>query len=96
MGVGMECRLFRLRRIDCRLGRRASSRWVLGLLILVSFSAAPNARGNIIITLAAADADGNAVADPVPAGTKVFVDISLSVDDADNPLLDVRSIQFDF
>jgi hypothetical protein len=66
------------------------------LLILPSLSATPDARGNIIITLAAADADGNALSDPVPAGTKVFVDISLSVDDEDNPMLDLRSIQFDF
>jgi hypothetical protein len=66
------------------------------LLVLCLSICAAAARGNIIITLAAADADGNAVADPVPAGTKVFVDISLSVDDEDNPLLDVRSIQLDF
>jgi len=93
MGVGMECRLSN---VHCRMGRRASSLWNVGLLVLASFAAAPGARGNIVITLAAADAAGNAIADPVPAGTKVFVDISLSVDDEDNPLLDLRSIQFDF
>ncbi len=75
------------------MGRRRGPLRVAGLLF---FAAATPAPGNIIITLAAADADGNAIADPVPAGTKVFVDISLSVDDEDNPLLDLRSIQFDF
>jgi hypothetical protein len=82
--------------IHSRISRRASSQSVLGLLLLVSFSAAPDARGNIIITLAATGSDGTALPNPVPAGTKALVDVSLSVDDVDNPLLDLRSIQFDF
>ena len=76
--------------------RTAPPPWVVGLFILALSSAVPDARGNIIITLAAADADGNPIEDPVAAGTKVFVDVSLSVDEEDNPLLDLRSIQFDF
>lgn len=89
----MECRSSI---IDCRMSWIARLPRIAGLLILSLFSASPDARGNIIITLQAMDAAGNAIADPVPAGTKVSVDVSLSVDQADEPLQDLRSIKFDF
>ena len=41
--------------------RTAPPPWVVGLFILALSSAVPDARGNIIITLAAADADGNPI-----------------------------------
>ncbi len=87
----MNCRLSIA---NCRLTSCVAR--VVPLLVLCLSICAAAARGNIIITLAATDADGNAIAAPVPAGTKVFVDVSLSVDDKDNPLLDLRSIQLDF
>ena len=74
----------------------ASPRWVVGLLLLAPFSMPPDARGNIVVTLQAKDAEGTVIEDAVVAGTKIFVDISLSVDEEDDPLLDLRSIQFDF
>ena len=86
----------RLSIVDCRRSWTTSPRWVVGLLLLASFSTPPDARGNIVITLAATNADENPIEDPVAAGTKVFVDVSLSVDEEDDPLLDLRSIQFDF
>ncbi len=57
---------------------------------------APLLHGNIIITLEAFDADGNPIEDALPAGSEIFVDILLSVDEEDDPLLDLRSIHFDF
>ena len=60
------------------------------------FAVALPLRANIVITLGARDAEGTVVEGAVAAGTKVFVDISLSVDEEDDPLLDLRSIQFDF
>jgi len=74
----------------------ASPRCVVGLLLLAPFLTPPDARGNIVITLQANDAAGTVIEGAVAAGTRVFVDISLSVDEEDDPLLNLRSIQFNF
>ncbi len=57
--------------------------------------AADSARADVIVTLEAFGTDGQPITGPVAAGTDVTVDILLSAD-ADDPVEDVRLIQFDF
>ena len=78
------------------MGSMAIPRCVVGMLLLASLSTPSDARGNIVITLQSKNAQGVLIESPVAPGTRVFVDISLSVDEEDDPLLDLRSIQFDF
>ncbi len=54
------------------------------------------APANIIITLDPLDEEDNPITGSVPTGTLVFVDILLSVDPEDSPLVDVRQLRFDF
>ena len=56
----------------------------------------PLARADLIVTLEAKDADMNEIVGQVPAGTEVFVDILLTAVGDDNPLSDLRNLQFDF
>ena len=65
--------------------------WVLAVLA-VSVSA----HADMIVTLDPKDANGNPPAGAVASGSRLFVDIFLSVDGDDNPLSDLRGLQFDF
>lgn len=56
----------------------------------------PLAHADLIVTLEPKDADMNQIVGAVPAGTEVFVDILLSAVGDDNPLADLRNLQFDF
>lgn len=53
-------------------------------------------RGELVVTLEPKDQSGNSVAGEVAPGTELTVDILLSVSGDDNPLADVRGLQFDF
>ena len=66
------------------------------LIVLWPWTALPLAQGDVLVTLVARDAAGVEVTEPVPAGTTVVVDVLLAVDAQDDPLSDVRHIQFDF
>ena len=54
------------------------------------------ATADVVVTMAAFDANGQPISAPVAAGTTLEVDLLISVDAADDPLPDVRLIQFDF
>jgi hypothetical protein len=64
--------------------------------VVVGAVCASSARADLIITLEARDESQNPIVGDVAPGTQVFVDILLSVNGDDNPLPDVRLIQFDF
>ncbi|KAB2949553.1 MAG: hypothetical protein F9K17_02360, partial [Phycisphaerae bacterium] len=65
--------------------------------VLLTFGlAASVVQADIVVTLRAVDGGGNEIVDPVPAGTEVFVDVLLSSSGVDNPLFNLRSLQFDF
>ena len=68
------------------------------LIVLIATCAAIGAplRADLIVTLSPRDEDMNPVEGPVAVGALVFVDVLLSVDGTDNPLVDVRAIQLDF
>ncbi len=51
---------------------------------------------NVVITLEARDAEGELIEGDVPARSTIFVDMLLSVDEEDDPLLNVRDVQLDF
>jgi hypothetical protein len=51
---------------------------------------------DVIVTLEAFGQDGQPITGPVAAGTDVTVDLLLSADAEDDPVVDVRLIQFDF
>jgi len=57
---------------------------------------AGSASADLVVTLQARDALGLPIAGSVVGGTRVFVDVSVSVDGDDDPLLDLRLLQFDF
>ena len=70
---------------------------VLALLLIVGGALLPaHAGADVIITLDLSDAEGNALTGPVPSGTTVFAELLLAADGEDNPLPDIRLIQFDF
>lgn len=70
---------------------------VIALLLVVGGALLPaHAGADVIITMDLSDTEGNALAEPVLAGTTVFGELLLSADGEDNPLPDVRLIQFDF
>ena len=73
----------------CKLGRLAVG-CVLGLMV------GPGVRADLIITLQARDAFGQPISTTVAPGTTVSLAILLSVDGVDDPLVDVRGLQFDF
>lgn len=54
------------------------------------------ALANIVITLEATNANGDPIGDTVAAQSVLTVAILLSVDEEDDPLLDLRTVQFDF
>ncbi|UCC30944.1 MAG: hypothetical protein JSU86_01445 [Phycisphaerales bacterium] len=64
--------------------------------VAVGLICAPLAYADLIVTLEPKDADMNPIMGGVPAGTEVFVDILLSAVGDDNPLEDLRNLQFDF
>ncbi len=70
---------------------RAILRFVLVISLLASAADA-----DVIITLEARDANGALLPTQVPAGTRAHVTALLYADGRDNPLPDVRLIQFDF
>lgn len=61
--------------------------------LLVATTPAP---ADVIVTLEAFGSDGQPITGSVAAGTDVTVDILLSADAEDDPVSDVRLIQFDF
>ncbi len=65
-------------------------------LALLTVSLASLARADVVVTLEARNALGQLVNNPVDSGTDLIVDILLSVDATDDPLVDVRAVQFDF
>lgn len=67
----------------------------VGLILTLSTSCG-QARGDLIVTLAAKDAEMNPVSGSVLAGSRLTVDLLLSVDGADNPLTELRGLGFDF
>lgn len=66
----------------------------LGIAFVLVFSAAVHA--DVLVALEARDPNGNRITGPVAAGSELVVDILLSVDEEDDPLADVRALQFDF
>ncbi len=54
------------------------------------------APANVVITLEARDAEGELIEGEVPARSTVSVDVLLSVDEEDDPLLNIRDVQLDF
>jgi hypothetical protein len=66
------------------------------LAVALAALLASSARADLIVTLSPKGADLNPVSGPVPAGTALLVEILLSVDGNDNPLADLRLLQFDF
>lgn len=68
------------------------SRWIGAGCVL--WCAAAVAKADIVVTLAAF-ADGEAVEGPVEPGTVVTLDVLLSVTPDEDPLPEVRSLQFD-
>jgi len=67
------------------------------LSVTVSMMLFPaNGRGDVVVTLVARDGNGDALSAEVAAGTEAAVAIFLSVTAEDDPLDDVRGIQFDF
>lgn len=73
-------------------GRLVSLRFAAAVLC---WSVAP-ALANIVITMEATDANGDPIGETVAAQSVLTVDILLSVDEEDDPLLDLRTVQFDF
>jgi len=69
---------------------------MLVLVALFPLIAAVSARANLIVTFAARDNLGRDVTGDVVPGSKLEIDILLSVDGDDDPLSDVRSIALDF
>ncbi len=67
----------------------------MGLIGLFTILAG-KADGGLIITLDARDSAGMPFASPATAGTTARVGILLSTDGADDPLPDLRGLQFDF
>jgi len=70
--------------------------WLIGLSV-VALAAPPASRGNIVITMATSldEAGNNPVSGPVDPGTQIFIRVKLAVDANDDPLQNVRQIQFD-
>lgn len=67
------------------------------LLVLCGVLAASGpVRANVIVTLEAFGSGGQPITGAVAPGTNAVVDILLSADAADDPVSDVRLIQFDF
>jgi hypothetical protein len=60
------------------------------------FAIPSSAPANVVITLEARDAAGELIAGEVLPRTTIFVDVLLSVDAEDDPLLDVQDVLFDF
>jgi len=71
-------------------------RFMLVLVALFPLLAAVSARANLIVTFAARDNLGRDVTGDVVPGSKLEIDLLLSVDGDDDPLSDVRGIRFDF
>lgn len=81
-----------MRNFQRRLGGLGPS----GIGIAVFCWFASTAFGNIVITIEATDSAGDPIGDTVAAQSVLTVDILLSVDEEDDPLLDLRTVQFDF
>ncbi len=79
---------------DCPL--RRGGPFVLAVSLVACAALASTTRADIIITFEATNVDGEPIGETVPAQSMVLVDILLSVDEADDPLLDLRTIQLDF
>lgn len=71
-------------------------RCIIVALIAVGVLFVPLAQADLIVTLEPKDADMNPIVGDIPTGAEVFVDILLSVEGDDNPLADLRNLQFDF
>lgn len=68
----------------------------IGFAIAMSAALNSSVFANIVITLEARDAEGDPVEGDVAARSVIQVDVLLSVDEEDDPLLDLRTVQFDF
>lgn len=68
--------------------------WLLALASILGGAAASKA--DVVVTLEAFTVDGQPITGPVAPGTNATVDILLSADAEDDPLTDVRLVQFDF
>jgi len=53
-------------------------------------------RADLIVTLEPRDEDGAEIDGPIPAGSLVEVDVLLSIEEDDDPVVDLRDLQFDF
>jgi hypothetical protein len=71
-------------------------RLISAVFIMTAGLAAMEARSDVIVSLEATGVGGEPVFGPVPAGSELVIRVLLSVDGADVPLPDVRSLQFDF
>lgn len=54
------------------------------------------ANADMILTLVPKDTDGNLIGTTVPEGSRILVDIFMSVDGEDNPVDAIQTLQFDF
>ena len=66
------------------------------LLVLLASLLTVDAHADLIITLEPKDRQGGALTTSVPAGSRVDVDILMSVDGVDNPLGALQLLEFDF
>ena len=72
------------------------SRILALLFFLAAALLSTRAGADVIITLNLSDSEGNALAGPVPPGTTVLGELLLSTGSDEDPLPDIRLIQFDF
>jgi hypothetical protein len=63
---------------------------------LIGISGRESVRADVVVTFVARNASGTPLGASVQAGTEATVDILLAVTTEDDPLADVRGIQFDF
>lgn len=70
--------------------------WLVMGCLLAGVASSSTVRGDLIITLEALDSAMNPISGSVSAGTQVAIDVLLSVDAADDPLVDVRTFDLDF
>lgn len=78
------------------LGRGTKMKQLSKLAALAIFLLAGAADAGVLVTLSATGADGQPVSGNVEVGETITVDVFLSVETADDPLLDIRLIAFDF
>jgi len=84
-------------RFACGVADRLQLRNVVccGLVVAAS-TLLPSASANIVITMEASTSNGTPITGDVAAQSVIQVDVLLSVDEADDPLLDLKTVRFDF